>query len=151
MKNRVACCYLTHEHPQVMDEVLSRICKTYGDKGIDIYVYDSSASSGTKEIVDGYISSGAGNLYYVPMQFMKNEKGKKASDILEYSGKEVYTVKKIEGWGKPWKKNTRNTAIHNTAIRDTVIRSTATQALSIVPAIPVRETRWIWPSLRKIS
>ncbi len=75
MKNRVACCYLTHEHPQVMDEVLSRICKTYADKGIDIYVYDSSASSDTKEVVDRYISSGDADLYYVPMQFMKNEKG----------------------------------------------------------------------------
>ena len=75
MKNKVACCYLTHEHPQVMEEVLDRICRTYGEKGIDIYVYDSSESPDTKEIVDGHISSGVHNLYYVPMQFMKNEKG----------------------------------------------------------------------------
>ena len=75
MKNRVACCYLTHEHPQVMEEVLARICKSYGEKGIDVYVYDSSESSETKAIVDQYNSSGAVNLHYVPMQFMKDEKG----------------------------------------------------------------------------
>ena len=75
MKSKVACCYLTHEHPQVMEEVLDRICRPYADKGIDIYVYDSSESSGTKEVVDRYISSGAGNLHYIAMQFLKDERG----------------------------------------------------------------------------
>lgn len=75
MNNRVACCYLTHEHPDVMEEVLSNICKPYGEKGIDIYVYDSSASSDTKAIVDTYNSSGTCDLYYVPMQHLQNEKG----------------------------------------------------------------------------
>ena len=75
MKKKVACCYLTHEHPDVMDEVLGRICGPYGEKGIDIYVYDSSASSGTKETVDRYKTEGTCGLFYVPMQFLQNEKG----------------------------------------------------------------------------
>ncbi len=75
MKNRLACCYLTHGHPQVMDEVLDRISRTYSEKGIDIYVYDSSVSSDTKDVVDRYISLGAHNLFYVPMQHLQNEKG----------------------------------------------------------------------------
>ncbi|MBR4574963.1 MAG: hypothetical protein IKO16_08620 [Lachnospiraceae bacterium] len=75
MKNKVACCYLTHEHPEVMDEVLQKICVPYGNRGIDIYVYDSSISSATKDVVDRYISSGSPHLYYVPMQHLSGEKG----------------------------------------------------------------------------
>lgn len=75
MKKKVACCYLTHEHPDVMDEVLGRIVGLYGTYGIDIYVYDSSASNDTKSVVSRYISSSKENLYYIPMQHLSNEKG----------------------------------------------------------------------------
>ena len=75
MKKKVACCYLTHEHPDVMDEVLGRICRPYGEKGIDIYVYDSSESDDTKVIVDRHKTSETCRIFYVSMQFMKNEKG----------------------------------------------------------------------------
>ena len=81
MKKKVACCYLTHEHSDVMDEVLRSICGPYGEKGIDIYVYDSSKSSDTKTVVDRYIASGAGNLFHVPMQSLQNEKGGDAKYI----------------------------------------------------------------------
>ena len=75
MKNRVACCYLTHNHPEVMDEVLNHICGPYGEKGIDIYVYDSSPSGETEEIVKGYISEDLCDLHYVPVQFIKGIRG----------------------------------------------------------------------------
>ena len=75
MKKKVACCYLTHEHPDVMDEVLGNIAAAYSTYGIDIYIYDSSISNDTKAVVDRYISSSNGHLYYIPMQHLANEKG----------------------------------------------------------------------------
>lgn len=64
MKNRVACCYLTHEHPEVMDEVLGKICRSYGEKGIDIYVYDSSTEDNTRLVVEKYRNMGLCSLIY---------------------------------------------------------------------------------------
>lgn len=75
MKNRVACCYLTHEHPEVMDEVLGKICRPYGEKGIDIYVYDSSTEDNTRLVVEKYRNMGLCSLIYVPMQFAKGRDG----------------------------------------------------------------------------
>ncbi len=65
MKNRVACCYLTHEHPDVIREVLGHICSEYGKKGIDIYIYDSSAGEETEKIVAEYDAKGLCGLYYI--------------------------------------------------------------------------------------
>ncbi|MBO4905253.1 MAG: glycosyltransferase family 2 protein [Lachnospiraceae bacterium] len=65
MKNRVACCYLTHEHPDVISEVLGHICGEYGKKGIDIYIYDSSAGDETGKIVAEYAAKGLCGLYYI--------------------------------------------------------------------------------------
>ncbi len=68
MKNRVACCYLTHEHPEVIDEVLGHVCLEYGKKGIDIYVYDSSPGTETETVVKRYLEKDLCRLYYVPMR-----------------------------------------------------------------------------------
>ena len=75
MKNKVACCYLTHEHPEVIDEILEKICKPYGDRGIDIYIFDSSESDDTRVIVEKYAQKGLCNLCYVPMQHTKGRDG----------------------------------------------------------------------------
>ena len=71
MKNKVACIYLTYDHPAVMDEVLDKICGTYGSKGIDIYVYDSSENDDTRHIVESYIAKGLCRLFYVSVPFIK--------------------------------------------------------------------------------
>ena len=75
MKNRVACCYLTHEHPEVIEEVLGHICNEYGRKGIDIYIYDSSAGDDTKSIVEKYASKSICNLYYVDARSLGGRDG----------------------------------------------------------------------------
>ena len=49
-----------------MDEILGYICKDYGKKGIDIYVYDSSEGDDTEKIVQKYADEDLCNLYYVP-------------------------------------------------------------------------------------
>ena len=81
MKNKVACCYLTHEHPEVVDEVLGAVCEEYGKRGIDIYVYDSSENDDTKGIVEKYSSKGSCGVYYVPIQFTKGKNGGNEKDI----------------------------------------------------------------------
>ena len=51
MNSTVACCYLTYNHPEVVEQILERICDTYREKGIDIYYYDSSTDEKTEEII----------------------------------------------------------------------------------------------------
>ena len=51
-----------------MDEVLEHICVPYGEKGIDIYVYDSSENNDTENVVGKYIEKGQCRLFYVPVQ-----------------------------------------------------------------------------------
>ena len=86
MKNKVACCYLTHEHPEVVDEVLDAVCEEYGKRGIDIYVYDSSEDDDTKEVVEKYVSKGLCDLYYVPIQFTKGKNGGNEKYLYVLSG-----------------------------------------------------------------
>lgn len=75
MKNKVACCYLTHEHPEVIDEVLGSICGEYGKRGIDIYIYDSSAGNDTENIVAGYAAKGLCSLHYVDARALGGRDG----------------------------------------------------------------------------
>ncbi len=65
MKYSLACCFLTHNHPDVVKEILDRCLKVYADHEIDICMYDDSDDDATKNLVDEYISAGADNLYYV--------------------------------------------------------------------------------------
>lgn len=71
----VACCYLTHNHPKVLNQILEYICKPYGEKNIDIYICDSSPEDDSKIIVEKYQeelrAEGKCNLYYVDVRFVK--------------------------------------------------------------------------------
>ncbi len=50
-------------------------CRPYGEKGIDIYVYDSSTGDDTRLVVDKYRKMGLCSLTHVPMQFAKGKDG----------------------------------------------------------------------------
>ena len=39
MTHNIACCYLTHNHPHVVKEVLDEVLDYYNENGIDIYIY----------------------------------------------------------------------------------------------------------------
>ena len=65
MKYSVACCLLTHNHPDIVKEILDRCLDIYSDHGVDICIYDDSGDCSTKELIADYISDGALNLYYV--------------------------------------------------------------------------------------
>ena len=67
MTHNIACCYLTHNHPDVVKRVLGKVLTSYDENGIDIYMYDSSTSDDTKEYIDKLIAGGAKNLFYVPV------------------------------------------------------------------------------------
>lgn len=67
MTHNIACCYLTHNHPKVVQEVLDEVLDYYNENGIDIYIYDSSTSNETKTYVYGLMESGKKNLYYIPI------------------------------------------------------------------------------------
>lgn len=65
MKYGLACCYMTHNHPDVINEILSRSIRDYADHGIDICICDDSTDDQTAAIVKDYQSQGFDNLHYV--------------------------------------------------------------------------------------
>lgn len=69
--NRIACCHLTHNHPDVVEQILGLILEDYNSHGIDICIYDDSDNDDTRTVVDNFINSGAGNLFYVDIHGVK--------------------------------------------------------------------------------
>lgn len=90
MKKNIACCYLTHNHPDVVKYVLNTVQKYYDQYGVDIYIYDSSTNSDTRDIVDRMIAEGAGNLFYVKVDDKIGGDGKMLQVLKEYGIKKSY-------------------------------------------------------------
>lgn len=65
MNNDIAVCYLTHNHPDVINQILPIVMDIYASYGIDILVYDDSDDDKTLNIVNSFINEGHDNLYYV--------------------------------------------------------------------------------------
>lgn len=65
MKKTVACCYLTHNHRDTVEEILGRCLAEYAEHGIDICVYDDSDDDNTKAYTESVIAEGADNLFYI--------------------------------------------------------------------------------------
>lgn len=70
MDKTIASCYLTHNHPDVIDLVLENMCELYTSKGIDIYIYDSSPDDLTENVVKKYQEQGFDRLFYVDVRFI---------------------------------------------------------------------------------
>ena len=87
MRNKVACCYLTHEHPEVTEEVLGHIYSEYGKRGIDIYIYDSSEGCDTEKVVSHYSEKGEYGLYYIPVKFLGDINGGNGKYLQVLKGK----------------------------------------------------------------
>ncbi len=62
---KIAACVPTLNHAKVVEDVLQKCIEYYDRRGIDIYYYDSSEGSETKEIIDKYVGKGYHNLYYI--------------------------------------------------------------------------------------
>ncbi len=67
MDSNIACCYLTHNHPDVVRDVLQHIGDSYEKNGIDIYFYDSSNDTKTREIVEAFMGGKTGHVFYIPV------------------------------------------------------------------------------------
>ncbi len=67
MDSNIACCYLTHNHPDVVRDVLQHIGDFYEKNGIDIYFYDSSNDTKTREIVEAFMGGKTGHVFYIPV------------------------------------------------------------------------------------
>lgn len=90
MKKNIACCYLTHNHPDVVEFVLNTVQKYYDENGIDIYMYDSSTNNKTKDIVYHMINDGAKNLFYIRIDDKIGGDGKILQVLKEYGIKKHY-------------------------------------------------------------
>lgn len=65
MEHRVACCYLTHDHPEIIGETLKGALPSLSANGIDVFVYDDSADDATKAVIEDLIGNGYLDLHYV--------------------------------------------------------------------------------------
>lgn len=82
--NDIACIYMTHNHPEIMEKVLKNIYDNYDKHGIDIYIYDSSLDFSTENIVNDLVTSGANNIYYVDMRMCENADEKYVYMLKQY-------------------------------------------------------------------
>ena len=90
MEHNIACCYLTHNHPEIVEEVLGIVCEYYDKNGIDIYLYDSSTNNLTKEIFEKKKENGADNLFYVKIDDKIGADGKMLQVLKGYGIQKHY-------------------------------------------------------------
>lgn len=67
MENNIAYCIPTYNHPDTVKEVIGLVADMYNRNGFDIYIYDTSETEETKNVIEKYCSQGITNLYYVDM------------------------------------------------------------------------------------
>ena len=60
-------CIPTYEHPEVVQEVLENCAETYHRYGLDVYYYDSSRDTRTRDVIEAYQKKGYDNLFYFHM------------------------------------------------------------------------------------
>lgn len=65
--NKMVVCIPTYEHPEVVQEVLENCVETYHRYGLDVYYYDSSRDTRTRDVIEAYQKKGYDNLYYFHM------------------------------------------------------------------------------------
>ncbi len=70
-KGTIACCYLTHNHPDIVKDILDRSLKDYLDHGIDVCICDDSDNDETRILTEQYCKSGNEGLHYVDMHGVK--------------------------------------------------------------------------------
>ncbi len=139
MENKLACCFLTHNHPAVVREVLDACCRLYDEKGIDIYIYDSSKSSQTEEIVRNIIANGAENLYYVDMRFTRTGDEKVVRMLQGYGFQKHYDY--------IWNSKDRCYFVGDALNR--IVEAAERNEYDVIMAVD-EETRWemFWPPLQ---
>ena len=64
---KLAVCVPTYNHPEVVDDVLSKSIRYYYEMGVDVYYYDSSTDDKTKEVIEKYQAQGYDNLYHIAL------------------------------------------------------------------------------------
>ena len=65
MEKEIAYCIPTYNRPDIIEQVLGKFLPVSQNKGMDIYIYDSSVNKETLNIVENFIRKGIKNLYYV--------------------------------------------------------------------------------------
>lgn len=62
--NKMVVCIPTHEHSEIVQDVLANCAETYYRYGLDVYYYDSSKDEKTKNVIAMYRAKGYDNLNY---------------------------------------------------------------------------------------
>lgn len=73
---KLCVCFITYNHPRVVDDVLSNCLKQYFTQNIDIIYFDSSERNHTQKIINKYQEEGFSNLFYIKLDpsIMPNQK-----------------------------------------------------------------------------
>lgn len=61
---KIVMCVPTYNHPEAVEDVLSKCIQDYYDLDVDIFYFDGSEGNETEEIIKKYKSLGFDNLYY---------------------------------------------------------------------------------------
>lgn len=80
---KIACCFLTHNHPDVVDYIIHHAGQLYSKYNIDMLFCDDSDNLKTAEIIKNYLEVGFNNVRYVD-----------AHDALTGDGKYLRALKK---------------------------------------------------------
>ncbi len=64
MKYSIACCFLTHNHTDVLKDILDKSLKDYNTHQIDVCIYDDSDDDSTKQLINEYEKE-FDNIYYI--------------------------------------------------------------------------------------
>jgi len=68
-KSLVAICIPTHNHPEVVEDVLRESLDIYKKYNVDVYYYDSSENDDTQRVINSFKMVGYSNLYYVRVPY----------------------------------------------------------------------------------
>lgn len=85
---KLAVCVPTYNHPDVVDDVLSKSIRYYYEMGVDVYYYDTSADDKTKDVIEKYQNQGYDNLYHIALA-PENDYNDKIYSIMTGQGRQT--------------------------------------------------------------
>lgn len=83
--NRMVACIPTHEHSEVVEDVLFHCAELYKRFGLDVYYFDSSRDEETRRVIEFFQEKGYDNLNYIRID-PQMEPGDKFEYVLMLGG-----------------------------------------------------------------
>lgn len=76
MSKKIAMCYLTHNHPDIVKEVLEKGADLYQKYEIDVYFCDDGDDTFVPDLIEDYRERGYSNIYFADAHGVEGADGK---------------------------------------------------------------------------